>query len=126
MKKFTFWILGIDAVLLGSFITGSQAYDMGMNIQPFLIAILVTSINALIGYFIIDKYFHAEFNVFMSRVFGSIFLRLMGITLLLGFIFFFTEIPKFAFTIWMMISYICKSVVEVMFINSRSKEINRK
>lgn len=126
MKKFTYWILGIDFALVGAALTAEEVFGHILGFNTVLLALVVTSLNALIGYFIIDKYFNAEFNVFMSRVFGSIFLRLVGITVLLGFIFFFTEIPKFAFTIWMMISYICKSVVEVMFINSRSKEINRK
>lgn len=85
-----------------------------------LTSILLTTINALIGYYYIDRYFHAPMDEFTSFVYGSMFIRLITLGALIFVILALGIFPQITFILSLFISYISKSVLEIIFINNKS------
>jgi hypothetical protein len=85
-----------------------------------VIALALTTVYSLIGAFYITKYFNAPFDEFMSKIFGAVFLRLAGLAVSIFLILKFTSFPEITFTVCVFISYISKSVQEIIFINKKS------
>lgn len=87
-----------------------------------LIAISMTSLNAVVGYYYIDKYFSASFNDFMKAVFGSMGIRLLVMAVVIVLILALTKIHQISFTVSLFISYILFSVNEIIFINKKASK----
>jgi hypothetical protein len=87
-----------------------------------LLALVLTTTNVMVGYYYIEKYFSAEFSVFMQKVFGSMALRLLALSAFIFMILKFVPINKIGFIISLFVSYICKSVQEMILLNSKSKK----
>jgi len=88
------------------------------------IALVLTYLNVLVGYFFIDKYFSAAFNTFMKMVFGSMGLRLLALAILIAGILSLTNVHKVSFTASLFISYILFSLIEVIFIQKKASSKN--
>jgi hypothetical protein len=124
MLTFTKWILIVDFILV-SIATGLYfLLSDSIHFYAMLTSIGITTLNALIGFFLIDKFFHASMNQFMSIVFGSMFFRLMALGGFIIVILLFSNFPQITFIVSLFISYICKSVLEIIFINKKSIQKN--
>ena len=88
------------------------------------IALVLTYLNVLVGYFFIDKYFSAAFNTFMKMVFGSMGLRLLALAVIIAGILSLTNVHKVSFTASLFISYILFSLIEVIFIQKKASSKN--
>ncbi|TNE73465.1 hypothetical protein EP331_04385 [bacterium] len=87
-----------------------------------LVALVLTTVNVLVGYYYIELYFDAEFQVFMRKVFGSMGLRLMALAAFIFMILKFAPIDKIGFIITLFVSYISKSVQEMILLQSKTKK----
>jgi len=85
----------------------------------FMLAFFVTSLNAIVGYYFVDKYFGASLNDFMKAVFGSMGVRLLVLAGIIVIVLVFTKIHRISFTVSLFISYILFSVIEINFINKK-------
>jgi hypothetical protein len=84
-----------------------------------LVAILTTS-YALIGYYVVETYLDSDSETFMSKVFGGVFIRLAGLASLVFLILWLSNLPQITFIVGLFISYISKSVLEIIFIHRKS------
>lgn len=119
-KEFAKLILEVD---LGLFILYSiPIYYLlgGSRLLAILSATLLTTVNFLIGYFIIAKYFYESINFIMKVVFGAMILRIMALLIVVIIFILFIKIDQNSFIIGLFISYIYKSVIEIYFINKKS------
>jgi len=122
MKHFIRNILWMDVFLfaLGAYplfkVQGTPGLTGG------ILALVLTTVNVMVGYYYIEKYFTAEFSVFMQKVFGSMGLRLLALSAFIFMILKFAPIDKIGFIISLFVSYICKSVQEMILLNSKSKK----
>ncbi|WP_124245540.1 hypothetical protein [Cyclonatronum proteinivorum] len=106
----------IDAVLLGSGLLIAH-YSASMDLIPgHLLALVTTSLNAIAAFYFAKAGIHATMNVFMLKVMGGMGLRMLVMLAIVFLIIFLTELPQFQFIISLFIAYICKSVLEIIFI----------
>lgn len=91
-----------------------------------LAALLLTFLNAVVGFYYIDKYFSASLNDFMKMVFGSMGVRLFVLAVILVALLGFTKIHKVSFTVSLFISYILFSVIEIYFLNKKASKPDTK
>lgn len=91
-------------------------------VVAFLIAIFLTFLNAVVGFYYIDKYFSASLNDFMKMVFGSMGVRLLVLALIFVGLLGFTKIHEVSFTASLFISYILFSVIEIYFLNKKASK----
>lgn len=90
------------------------------------VALCLTFLNAVVGFYYIDKYFSASLNDFMKMVFGSMGVRLFVLAVLLVALLGFTKIHKVSFTVSLFISYILFSVIEIYFLNKKASKPDTK
>lgn len=122
MKNFVRNVLLMDLFLLT--LGGYPLYKMqGIpGLVGGLVALVLTTVNVLVGYYYIELYFDAEFQVFMRKVFGSMGLRLMALAAFIFMILKFAPIDKIGFIITLFVSYISKSVQEMILLQSKTKK----
>lgn len=85
------------------------------------LALLLTTLNTLVGYYFIEKYFYSDFQDFMFKVYGSMTFRLLTLMAVIFSVIFFTELEKKGFIISLFISYICQSVTEMIYIYNKAQ-----
>lgn len=90
------------------------------HVLAVAVAMLLTSAYFFAGHHYINRYFHAPFDVFMPKVFGSMLIRLLSLATAVFFILWLTLLPQITFTSALFISYISKSVLEIIFIHGKS------
>lgn len=120
IRDFVIRILLINVLFLmifGSFL--ALKFD-NLHIFAMLLATAITAANTVIGFYYINKDFNADFNTFMSTVFGSMFIRLLTLGGVITLILIFTELPQITFTLSLFISYIYNSVLEFIFVHKKS------
>lgn len=120
LRAFSQKIFQIDLVLILIIVLPSYFWFAAIDVLAALTSILITSINALIGYYYIDRYFHAPMDEFTSFVYGSMFIRLVTLGALIFIILALGIFPQITFILSLFISYISKSVLEIIFINKKS------
>ncbi|MCH8567820.1 MAG: hypothetical protein LAT67_06140 [Balneolales bacterium] len=87
------------------------------NVFPgFVLALIITSANAVAALKFAADGIHAGNNAFMIRVMGGMGLRLLIMLIAVMIVVFFTNLPTLSFTISLFISYISKSVLEIIFV----------
>lgn len=113
MRAFLFKLIGIDAAglaaawMVRTWIGAPAAWAV-------VIALVLTTANAAVGYHIIRRDFHKSFNTFLRNVFASLMLRMGALLAALAALVVWTPIPEFSFTIALFVAYICKSVLELI------------
>lgn len=120
-RTFASLILSIDAAFL---IFGGypvfHAYGMSA-LTGMIVALVLTTVNVLVGYWLIVRSIDKSMNDFMKKVFGGMVVRMFILMGVIAFILLATKIHQNSFIISLFISYICKSVIEIIFINKRSQ-----
>ncbi len=121
-RSFVRWILGIDAFsVIVSLALAWNGYGLSV-FAGVLVAMGLTTANVLAGYWVIVRTKEETMAGFMKRAFSAMVVRMV---LLLGFIVFFllkTKIDQNSFIISLFIFYICKSVIEIIFIKKQRSE----
>jgi hypothetical protein len=106
----------IDAVLLLLAVLSVYLWLDVSHLAGMIIAIIITTINAVAAVYLAVKGMKGTMNDFMLSAMGGMMLRLVILLATVFLILAFTNIPDFSFIIGLFISYICKSVVEIIFI----------
>ncbi len=120
-RIFAIFVLSIDAAFL---IFGGypvyHAYGLSA-LTGMIVALVLTTVNVLVGYWLIVRAVDQSMNDFMKKVFGGMVIRMFVLMALIAFLLLATKIHQNSFIISLFISYICKSVIEIIFINKRSQ-----
>lgn len=116
---FTDLIALLLAIVLYILLAPIHAYSL-------ITASLITTLNTGIGFYFIQKYLHASTEEFNSYVYGSTFGRLIGMMVVIGTVLLFTNFPQITFILSLFISYIYKSVLEIIFIHKNSTQRHEK
>jgi O-antigen/teichoic acid export membrane protein len=101
-------------------------YVAPIHAYAMVSATVITTINTLIGFYFIQKYIHASTEDFNSYVYGSTFGRMIGMMIVIGAILLFSNFPQITFILSLFISYIYKSVLEIIFIHKNSTQRHEK
>ncbi|MCH8494069.1 MAG: hypothetical protein LAT57_00370 [Balneolales bacterium] len=120
MKSFVYRILLVDLILLLAGVLPVYLTLGRDDAVSALIALALTTSYTLLGSYYANTYFDADFNKFMSKVFGAIFIRLVVLAVSIFLILKFSNLPQITFTVSIFISYLSKSVLEILFINRKS------
>lgn len=113
----------IVAIILGVLM---YFYYAPVHAYALFTATLITSLNAGIGFYFIQKYIHAPTEEFNSYVYGSTFGRLIATMVAIGIVLLFSNFPQITFILSLFISYIYKSVLEIIFIHKNSTQRHEK
>lgn len=97
-----------------------------LHAYAILVSTVATTLNAIIGFYYIRKYLHASTEDFNSYIYGSTFGRLLGMMLVIGLILLYSNFPQITFILSLFISYIYKSVLEIIFIHKNYTQRHEK
>src|SRR5690606_18393655 len=125
-KKFIKNTLIIDAVLLISIALPLYFMMPSQYAISVIASLIITTTNSLIGFYFQNKYLHAPTEEFISYVYGSMFFRLIGLVGIIVMLLLITNFPQISFILSLFISYLCKSVLEIIFINKKSTQRHEK
>jgi hypothetical protein len=120
MNSYLRQILFVDIIVL---VSASVMVLVNMPVAHALALLLVavlTTAYALIGYYVVETYLDSDAETFMSKVFGGVFIRLAGLASLVFLILWLSILPQITFIVGLFISYISKSVLEIIFIHRKS------
>ncbi|MEX0780440.1 MAG: hypothetical protein WD037_11915 [Balneolales bacterium] len=120
--KFTRSILLMDAIFF--IIAGYPIYvNYGQEmLLSVLIGFIVTSIGFIVALYLIEIKYDDAFNTFMALVMGSMLAKMFFFSGAILFVFIFSLLHQIGFTIAVLISYLYKSVTEIIFINKISSK----
>ncbi len=107
------------AIILVIRFTPAHAYAL-------VTASVITTFNTAIGFYFIQKYINATAEQFNSYIYGSTFGRLLGMMIVIGFVLLFSNFPQITFVLSLFVSYIYKSVLEIIFIHKNSTQRHEK
>lgn len=93
-----------------------------VHLLPITIAVMLTTLYTLLGVWYTHTYFDAPHDVFMSKVYGAVAVRLVLLAASIFVILKFTSLPQITFTVSIFISYIGKSIQEILFIHRKSAQ----
>ena len=109
-------LLIIDVILVALALIAIGFWLDMLHLPGMLIAIFLTTTNAVAAILLAKSSMKGTMNDFMLRVMGGMGLRLGVMLIIIFLLFAFSNIPEFSFIISLFISYICKSVLEIIFI----------
>ncbi|MCH8558035.1 MAG: hypothetical protein LAT84_09445 [Balneolia bacterium] len=110
------WLLLINIIIAGIGFAIIRTLNEPAGIIALLLALAVTTLNAIAAFAFAKGGIHAEMNTFMVKVMGGMGLRMLVMLIVVFLVIFLTELPIFVFIISLFISYISKSVLEIIFI----------
>lgn len=112
MSKFCGYIFLFDGLCL--LLIGVPVYlTAGMPILlPGIIAFLITSILAVASFYPFTKMKNGSMNKYLSAMLIGMFIRMIFIGASVAVVFVFTDLHQISFTVALLFSYICKSVIE--------------
>lgn len=124
VKAFGKQLIFIDVVLIFiSSVVVLSFYEWPI-IPGMALAFATTTLNAWYGYHSIFKHFGAPMNQFMAAVLGGMAKRMIAMLMILIIVIQVDQIEQNSFVIALFVSYICKSVLEMIYINRKSKNPN--
>lgn len=88
----------------------------------FFTGFLVTSAGFIAALYLIEKKYAESINTFMAVVMGGMLGKLFFFSGTILFVFIFSLLHQIGFTIAVLISYLYKSVAEIIFINKISSK----
>jgi hypothetical protein len=116
MKKFVTWIVSFDLITLLA--AGFPVYYY-MGAEPFftvLLSFLITTVLAIVSFLPFLRMKEASMNRYMAAMLAGMFIRMIFIGVAVAVVFVFTEMHQIVFTVALLFSYICKSVIETYVI----------
>ena len=125
-KNFIRNVLIIDLVLLVSIALPFYVMMPVVYALSVVASLVLTSTSSIVGYYFQNKYLHAPTEEFVSFVYGSMFFRLVGMIGAIVIILLVTNFPQISFILSLFISYLCKSVLEIIYINKKSTQRHEK
>lgn len=115
-KAFLLQLFIIDALLLGGgYLLFVQQYNLSL-LPGHIIALATTSANVLVAFYLAKTGLDGSMNAFMLRVMGGMGMRMLAMLVVVLLVVMFTDLPKMSFIISLFISYILKSVLEIIYI----------
>jgi|GEM_PF-6439351 len=120
MNRFVKHILFTDLILMGAGVLPLYFVASTSHALAALAALIFTSIYTLVGTMLTNRYFHAGHKEFMSNVFGTVATRLLALAAAIFVVLKYTSLPEITFTVSIFISYIGKSIQEILFIHRKS------
>lgn len=121
MTRFSGYVLFFDLVFL--ILAGMPAYLMiGPDVfLALLIAFPYTSLLAIISYIPFTRMHGASINKYMAAILFGMMLRMVFIALAIAFVFVYTDLHQIGFTVGLLFSYICKSMIETIILTRNHK-----
>lgn len=124
-RRFLRNLLVLDVILLAL-----AAYPVHLlqgvdGVEAVVVALLVTTMNAYMGYRAVVRSLEAAMSRFMLAVFGGMMLRMGVMLMILAAVVLTTELPQITFTIGLFFAYLCKSVLEMILIHNLSTNRRR-
>ncbi|MCC5926307.1 MAG: hypothetical protein JJU41_07060 [Bacteroidetes bacterium] len=119
-NRLYFHIVVTDFFLLSVGVLISFLFLGFTDLVAIMIAVLLTSLYAVIGLWYINAYFDAPPDVFLSKVYGAVAIRLVMLAAAIFVVLKFTNLPEITFTVSVFISYLAKSIQEILFIHRKS------
>lgn len=116
MKKFVGWIVGFDLITLLA--AGLPVY-MYMGAEAFftvVLSFLITTVLAIVSFLPFLRMQEASMNRYMAAMLAGMFIRMIFIGVAVAVVFVFTDLHQIVFTVALLFSYICKSVIETYVI----------
>ena len=95
------------------------------GVKAVAAALMVTTMNAFLGYRAVVRSIEAAMSRFMLAVFGGMMLRMGVMLMILAAVVLTTELPQITFTIALFFAYLCKSVLEMILIHNLSTNRRR-
>lgn len=115
-RQYLTWLLLIDVILIGGGYAVVEATETVGGMAALLLAIVISTLNAIAAFAFAKSGIHADMNTFMVKVMGGMGLRMLVMLIVVFLVIFLTKLPIFVFIISLFISYISKSVLEIIFI----------
>jgi hypothetical protein len=119
-QRFLRNLLVLDVVLFALAAYPIHLLNGMEGVKAVLVALLITTTNAYLGYRAVVRSIEAAMSRFMLAVFGGMMLRMGVMLMILAFVVLATELPQITFTIGLFFAYICKSVLEMILIHNLS------
>lgn len=118
--------LGVLDVVLFTLLAYPVHLFTGMQgVVALAVALVVTTLNAFMGYWAVHRSMDASMNRLMATVFGGMMLRIGVMLMILAIVVLVTELPQITFTIGLFFAYLCKSVLEMILIHNLSTNRRR-
>jgi hypothetical protein len=118
--RFLTTLIVLDVILFSLAVYPIHLLNGLEGVKALVVALVLTTINAFLGYRAVVRTFEATMNRFMLTVFGGMMLRMGVMLMILSFVVLATELPQITFTIALFFAYICKSVLEMILIHNLS------
>lgn len=125
-KQFLVYVMLIDSSILVSIALPLYVLMPVEYAVSVVVSTLLTTINTLVGFHYTNKYINAPAEEFVSYVYGSMFFRMVALGGAIFALLLFTNFPQISFILSLFISYLSKSVLEIIFINKRSTQRHEK
>ncbi|MBP3192368.1 hypothetical protein [Natronogracilivirga saccharolytica] len=121
MGKFSGLILLFDIACL--LVIGIPVYLLaGMPVLlPGIIAFIVTSALAIASFYPFTRMSGGNMNKYLSAMLIGMFIRMIFIGTSVAIVFVFTELHQISFTVALLFSYICKSVIETYILTKKHR-----
>ncbi len=115
-RQYLTWLLLIDVILIGGGYAVIGATETVGGMAALLLAVVISTLNAIAAFAFAKSGIHADMNTFMVKVMGGMGLRMLVMLIVVFLVIFLSKLPIFVFIISLFISYISKSVLEIIFI----------
>ncbi len=98
----------------------------GFVMQSIIYGFVLTTITFIPVYYLTERNYQGTMNEFMGTVFGAVFGKMLIFGAAVVLVFIYSFLHEIAFTIGVLISYIYKSVIEIVFILRTQKSLQSK
>ncbi|MEX0681334.1 MAG: hypothetical protein WD097_08135 [Balneolales bacterium] len=121
MAKFSKYLLVFDVGIL--LILSWPVYTISGKDVLFsiIVAFTITTVLAIASYFPFTRIGNDSMNSYMAAMLAGMLLRMLFIGLSIAIVFIFTEMHQTGFTVGLLFSYICKSVIETYILTQKQK-----
>ncbi len=124
-RRFLRNLLVLDVILLALAAYPVHLFTGIDGVKAVAAALMVTTMNAFLGYRAVVRSIEAAMSRFMLAVFGGMMLRMGVMLMILAAVVLTTELPQITFTIALFFAYLCKSVLEMILIHNLSTNRRR-
>lgn len=98
----------------------------GYVMISIMMGLVLTTLTFIPVYYLTERNYQGSMNEFMGTVFGAVFGKMLVFGAAIVLVFIYSFLHEIAFTIGVLISYIYKSVIEIIFILRTQKSLQQK